>query len=246
MKQLNALLRIEFRGMLSAHLVFLGVNIGIVLIILFAISYSTLGTNGTYQNFCVTAGVYMFVMSVTSIRSTMRLGAQMGTSRRTMFLTFTLYALSSALLMAVVGEIFLTAANFITVRTGSVIVTDLYPTFFLNETNFIDFTLAQHLQTILFNASTAFLCTAFGAALSLLLWRLNKLGQVLAVALVCTLPMWLPLLLIRIAAYEIDLLTLYRLLEQPLFLDLSFLAISVVCLLLSGFWGRKVHIRPAK
>lgn len=245
MKRLNVLLRMQFRELLFAHLIFLAVNIGIILI-LELVNYLFFSTNSNYTGFCLTAGIYIFVLSVTTIRASMRLGAQMGTSRQTVCLAFALYALCGAVLMAVMGEVLLTAADFVCTSAGTMVISDLYPMLFLHETSLIDLTLAKHLQTILFNASVNLLCAALGAALSMLFWRLNKVGQVLAVVALCTLPMWVPYLLIRTVAYKIDLLPFYRLLSQPSFLILLFLAAAAVCLFLNGLWGRKVHIRPAK
>lgn len=243
MKRIQALLRMHFGEMIFTQLIFQAVSIGAVLIMMI-ISY--LAQEETPGSFCMTAGVFLFVVSTTTIRASMRLGAQMGTSRRTVCLAFAIYALIGAVLMAVMGEVILTAASFVGIRTGYMSVSDLYPVFFLNGTDFIALTPAQHLQTILFNASVAFLGTALGAAVSMLFWRLNKVGQVLAVVLLCTLPIWIPFLLIRTVAYKIDLLPLYGLLSQPSFLILLFLAAAAVCLLLNGLWGQKVPIRPAK
>lgn len=245
MKRLNVLLRMQFRDMLFGHLIFLAVNIGIVLVLVL-VNYMFFSTNSNYTGFCLTAGIYIFVLSVTTIRTSMRLGAQMGTSRQTVCLAFALYALCCAVLMAVMGEVFLTAADFVCTHVGTMVISDLYPMFFLHEMDFIDLTLAQHLQTIFFNASVNLLCAALGAALSMLFWRLNRVGQVLVAVLLCTLPIWIPFLLIRTVAYKINLLPFYRLLSQPSFLIFLFLAVAAVCLLLNGLLGRKVSIRPAK
>lgn len=246
MKRLNVLLRMQFRDMLFGQLIFLAVSIGVVLIMTIISYLAQEETPGSYQGFCMTAGVFLFVLGTTTIRASMRLGAQMGTSRQTVCLTFAIYALISAVLMAVMGEVILTAASFVGIRTGYMSVSDLYPVFFLNGTDFIALTPAQHLQTILFNTSVSFLGAALGAALSMLFWRLNRVGQVLVAVLLCTLPIWIPFLLIRTAAYKIDLLPFYRLLSQPSFLIFLFLAVAAVCLLLNGLLGRKVSIRPAK
>ena len=232
--------------MLFGQLIFLAVSISVVLIMMLISYLAQEETPGSYQGFCMTAGVFLFVLGTTTIRTNMRLGAQMGTSRQTVCLAFALYALCGAVLMAVMGEVLLTAADFVCTPAGTMVISDLYPMFFLHEANFIDLTLAQHLQTILFNASVNLLCAALGAALSMLFWRLNRVGQVLAVVALCTLPMWVPYLLIRTVAYKIDLLPFYLLLSQPSFLILLFLAAAAVCLFLNGLWGRKVHIRPAK
>ncbi len=94
MVKAQPMLRFQLREQLPAHLIFVAANIGIIVILMIVAQFMTGDdVTGSYTSIGLSAGIYMSIIASTALRSTFRLGAQLGTSRNRCFLDFVLFSI---------------------------------------------------------------------------------------------------------------------------------------------------------
>lgn len=244
MTRIKPMFRFQLSEHLLADLIFISVNFLIIALIFIApIGFM----RASYNGYCISCCVYTLMVVPSALRCNMRLGAQLGVSRRTTFVSFLLHIVASAAVLSVVGECILTAASTISSHFGEYSFSDLYPMLFLDGTRIHALSLEQHLLSVLFHFSVILLCATIGTALSMLLWRLNRLGQIVLTAAAASIPLWLPFLLIGIASAQIQvpplILTFF---STPSYLMGLFLISAAVLFCLSWIWGNTVNVRAEK
>lgn len=164
-------LRYQLREYLVAGGIFFGVN---VLVVFFFSGSFFFGENGyiSYNGYGFASAVFLFVFGIVMPRQALRLGVQMGVSRRTSFLGLLASSVLASLMLGLVGAVLVGGAQ--ALSRGHVFVSDLYALIYLEDP--FTMNLAQHGHSILFNAALMLCCFAVGLFLTFLFWRLNKLG----------------------------------------------------------------------
>ena len=171
-------LRYQMREYLLSGAVFLGVNIFLILLFSGSFYISVSWGKGVvqYNGYGFASAVFLFVFGIVLPRQALRLGVQMGVSRRTSFLGLLVSSVLASLLLGLAGAVLISGTQ--ALSGGNVAVSDLYVMIYLDQMAFTS--AAQHLVSVLFNATLMLCCFAAGLFLTFLFWRLNKLGCVLA------------------------------------------------------------------
>lgn len=123
----------------------------------------------TTMNFSMPVAIFMFVLSIVSIREDMRLGIQNGAGRRTVFLANAACMFVTSLILNI--AFFVVTAVWNQFDTGVYIV-DFFGALSNNRPFFGDLAIS----TVVLLALSVFL-SALGTFTSLMYWRLNKLGK---------------------------------------------------------------------
>lgn len=206
----------------------------------FSITFGETEVNGANS---LTGAIWALVIGIVTTRIDLRLGNQMGTSRRSAFLANLLGNLA-VFAIASVGLTVLTALLQI-MSDGSqrFVVTDLYQILYSTSGNYVmtpgEYGMMALLSFVLFAAMGSFgmLCTtAF--------WRVNKVGAwILGLSLGLGLSVGFPNLMYRLSPYLIRPL---RILTTNVWAMILFLLVWAVVFLL-GTWllARRAVIKPA-
>lgn len=169
----------RMRDCVYSMLIIIAVMIALTLLVQVGIvSFGTFSTdeNGfeatSTMNFTLPYVIFMFVLGIVTVREDMRIGIQNGASRNTSFLSNVAAMVVTSLLLSVSCIIFYTVWN--ALDTG-VIMIDFYAMMFLgnNSITTAGDMLMSAVMTFLFSLSFA----AIGSFLSLMYWRLGKIGK---------------------------------------------------------------------
>ena len=159
-------------------------NVGFVILCFLGILKAWTESNSEFffNWYDFSCAIYFLVFGLVLPRQAARLCVQMGVSRRTAYLSLFLAALPAALAMAAAGQVLLAGSNLAARQVAPAI-----------EGRFIDlFSLVYHqgvwspgvvttLLSILYAALLMLAMYALGLFITLLFWRLNKLGCIIAV-----------------------------------------------------------------
>lgn len=126
----------------------------------------------TTMNFSMPVAIFMFVLSIVSIREDMRLGIQNGAGRRTVFLANAVCMFVTSLILNI--AFFAVTAVWNQFDTGVYIV-DFFGAL-SNNKPFFESIGDLAISTVVLLALCVFL-TALGTFTSLMYWRLNKFGK---------------------------------------------------------------------
>lgn len=247
MVKAQPMLRFQLREQLPAHLLFVAANIGIIVILMIVAQFMTGDdVTGSYTSISIglSAGIYMSIIASTALRSTFRLGAQLGTSRNRCFLDFVLFSIITSFALAVTIEVVLSVFSAATISTKMFHFADLFSVLYLSELDAGALSLYQHLLSTVFNLCSILFCTAIGTILSMLFWRLNRLGRTILFILLIASPCWLSLLLAH--SLITNLPTLFFFFGKPGNVMGVLLLAAALLFFLSWLLGRTVHIRPGK
>ena len=245
MVKAQPMLRFQLREQLPAHLIFVAANIGIIVILMIVAQFMTGDdVTGSYTSIGLSAGIYMSIIASTALRSTFRLGAQLGTSRNRCFLDFVLFSIITSFALAVTIEVVLSVFSAATISTKMFHFADLFSVLYLRELDAGALSLYQPLLSTVFNLCSILFCTAIGTILSMLFWRLNRLGRTVLFILLIASPCWFSLLLAH--SLITNLPTLFFFFGKPGNVMGVLLLATALLFFLSWLLGRTVHIRPAK
>ena len=171
MVKAQPMLRFQLREQLPAHLIFVASNIGIIVILMIVAQFMTGDdVTGSYTSIGLSAGIYMSIIASTALRSTFRLGAQLGTSRNRCFLDFVLFSIITSFALAVTIEVVLSVFSAATISTKMFHFADLFSVLYLSELDAGALSLYQHLLSTEFNLCSILFCTAIVTILSILFW----------------------------------------------------------------------------
>ena len=175
---MKASIQYQLRDYRSSGLVLFGVNF--ILIVLAVVGLFSIGIDGeiTYSAYGLSAAVFMLVSGIVYARQTIRLCAQMGTGRKTAFLSLIPPAVIAAMVIAAAGEVLLIGAQAVTAGHPEFYFNDLYGIIFVGFDSIL--TPLQHGISALFSTCLMLACFGFGLFCSALFWRLNKIGCVIA------------------------------------------------------------------
>ena len=126
----------------------------------------------TTMNFSMPVAIFMFVLSIVSIREDMRLGIQNGAGRRTVFLANAVCMFVTSLILNI--AFFAMTAVWNQFDTG-VYIMDFFGAL-SNNKPFFESIGDLAISTVVLLALSVFL-SALGTFTSLMYWRLNKLGK---------------------------------------------------------------------
>lgn len=238
------MLRFLLRENLPGYLLFVAANIGIIVILLIIAQFMTGDVSVSYTSIGLSTGIYMLVIASVGLRSSLRLGAQMGVSRNRCFLDFLLFSILSALVLSAAIEVVLSVFSAVTAATGMFHFSDLFAMLYLGELDAGALSLSQHLLSTGFNLCAILFCTAIGAILSMLFWRLNRLGRTIIVILLIAAPFWFSLLLVNSLSTHLPAFFFFA--GQPRNVIAVLLLAAALLFFLSWLLSRTVHIRPGK
>lgn len=170
----------RMRDCIWSMLIIIAVMVALTLLVQFGImsfGFYVTNENGHVEttstmNFTLPYVIFMFVLGIVTIREDMRIGIQNGASRNTSFLANVAAMVATSLLLSVSCILFYTVWNLLNTR---VVMIDFYAMMFLGN-NLITTAgnmLMSAVMTFLFSLSFA----AIGSFLSLMYWRLNKMGK---------------------------------------------------------------------
>lgn len=170
----------RMRDCIWSMLIIIAVMIALSLLVQFGImsfGFYVTNENGHVEttstmNFTLPYVIFMFVLGIVTIREDMRIGIQNGASRNTSFLANVAAMVVTSLILSVSSILFYTVWNLLNTR---VVMIDFYAMMFLGN-NLITTAgnmLMSTVMTFLFSLSFA----AIGSFLSLMYWRLNKIGK---------------------------------------------------------------------
>lgn len=243
MGKAKPMLRFQLRDQLPADLIFIAANIGIV-VILMIITHVTGDASGSYTSIGLSTGIYMLVIASVGLRSSLRLGAQLGVSRNRCFGDFVLSLILSSFALAITIEIVLSVFSAATASSGMCHFTDLFAMLYLGELDAGALSLSQHLLSTIFNLCIILFCTAIGSIFSMLFWRLNRLGRTILVILLIAVPFCFPMFLVY--SLSTHLPALFFFVGKPTNVMAVLLLSAAVLFFLSWLLSRTVHIRPGK
>lgn len=240
---LKPLLRYQLRDYAISCLTFFLVNVAILSFLALALSK---GHPTYYSGYSMGCGIFLLVYGIVVPRQVLRLGVQMGVSRRTSFLSLLLTALLAALILTLLGHALITTARQLIPVQKELVVTDLYSVFYLN--NQPPTTLDQHGMTLLLNAVGMLACFAGGLFFTTLFWRLSKVGSIIAAISIPALLVggpWLLYLLQKPLAPVLRLLASFSqaLSTQPGTALATFLIATLLFTLVSWCLVRNTNIR---
>lgn len=238
--------RYSLRDYVSGIAVFLGVNLLLVLFsFVGAISFDS-GSEFYYSGYGMGCAIFLLVCGIITPRASLRLCVQMGVSRRTAFLSFLISTLAASLVLAAAGDGLLAAAQHFGTGYSTLHFSDLYQLIYARMDSTL--TLSQHMHSILFSTAVMLCCAAVGMFLSILFWRLNKIGCIIAGCSIPVLLIGLPSAVYRFRGPLSSLIDLLEslaeaFLRSPWNAILTFLVVSAVLTLISYLLIRRVNIR---
>ena len=172
-------IRYQLKDYRTAGLVLFLVNaalIGLALVGMFAISIEG---EFSYTAYGFSAAIFMLVGGILSLRQVTRLCAQLGTGRKTAFLSLLPSGILAALGIAAAGELLMGGVQMLVGDRGDIYIQDLYYLIFMGFEPGV-LTVGQHVMSALFSTCLMLTCFGFGLFASALFWRLNKIGCVIA------------------------------------------------------------------
>ena len=175
---MRASIQYQLRDYRTSGLILFGVNV--ILILLAILGMFSVGINGevSYTAYGFSAAIFMLVCGIVTARQVIRLCAQMGTGRKTAFLSLLPSAVLASLAIAAAGEVLMAAAQAVSIGYPNLYFNDLYGLIYAG----FDTTLSvgQHITSALFNTCLMLACYGFGLFCSFLYWKLSKIGCVIA------------------------------------------------------------------
>lgn len=187
--------------------------------------------------------VFMFVIGIVMPRAFLRLGIQLGVSRRTTFRSALISAALAALFLAVCDEILV--ALFQALVHPHFQICNLYAILYTGS--FAPLSFPEHGLSLLFASCLMVFVWVAGCFLTLLFWRLNTFGCVLAGLAIPAVFTAVPLLLYycKFLAPVVSLLTGWgrRCLASPWFAMGSCLVLAALLALVGWLLVRNVNIR---
>ena len=177
---MRASIQYQLRDYRSGGLILFGVNFILIVLAIVGLGLFSVGVNGevTYSAYGFSAAVFMLVSGIVTARQTIRLCAQMGTGRKTAFLSLLPSAVLAALAIAAAGEVLLIGAQAVTAGHPEFYFNDLYGIIYVGFDDTL--TAGQHVVSVLFSACLMLACYGFGLFCSFLYWKLSKIGCVIA------------------------------------------------------------------
>ncbi|MBQ2926897.1 MAG: hypothetical protein IJE03_08725, partial [Ruminiclostridium sp.] len=111
---MRASIQYQLRDYRTSGLILFGVNV--ILILLAILGMFSVGINGevSYTAYGFSAAIFMLVCGIVTARQVIRLCAQMGTGRKTAFLSLLPSAVLASLAIAAAGEVLLIGAQAVT------------------------------------------------------------------------------------------------------------------------------------
>lgn len=150
----------------------------------------------SFSGYGAAAAICMLVFGVVIPRQHLRIGAQFGVSRRTVFFAELAAALTASLALAAAGELLLGAAR--AVSGPRLFFADLYQLFYQNAALKERLTMGQHGMSVLFNTFLVFACFCFGTFFTCLFWRLSKVWTIITAVCIPLAMNGIPLLAYRL------------------------------------------------
>ena len=175
---LKPAIRYQLKDYRTAGLVLFLVNAALMSLAVVGLFSINLDGEFSYTAYGFSAAIFMLVSGILFVRQTVRLCAQMGTGRKTAFLSLFPAAILFALLLSVAGEVLMGGAQMIARNYADVYFNDLYGIIFVGFDSIL--TPLQHGISALFSTCLMLACYGFGLFCSALFWRLNKIGCVIA------------------------------------------------------------------
>ena len=239
-------LRYQLRELLVGDAVYLGINLVFILLNFSSIMIWN-GTNFYFNGFGLGCIFLFLIYGIVLPRPSFRLSVQLGISRRTTFWSLLLSTVLGIAVLAIIGELLTIMARAATDTAETFFVYfNLYDIIYLN--NAVSLTLGQHVLSILVNITVLFLCFTIGLLLTLLFWRLSKLGCVIVGLLLAFLFLGFPPILFSFQGLMGPVLRLLEAVKRTVLLSpwhgMALLFVAIVLLALVS-WGlvRRLNIR---
>lgn len=195
--RLNAAIRYQLADYRTGILVFVGINITLILLAVGGFFFGEINGEISYTAYAFAAAIFMLVCGIIGPRPALRLCAQLGTGRKSAFLSLLPAAVVAALVLALMGEVIVGGAQILSRNDPHLFFSDLYAMTYVGWDAIL--TLPQHLQSALFHVCLMLACYGFGLFCTALFWRLNKIGKVIAgIAMAACFIFGLPLLSIYV------------------------------------------------
>lgn len=238
----NPSLRCQLREYRTGCLMVLLVNF--LLFFTFRVLVQVLeGGEATLNGSAFTYIIFMFVIGIVMPRPFLRLGIQLGVSRRTSFRNSLVSAALAALFLAVCDDLMVLLFQALVYPNFQ--VSHLYALLYTGSTAPLPF--PQQILSLLFSACLMFFCWTAGCFFTFLFWRLNTFGCVLAGLAIPVVLTAVPLLLYccEPLAPVASLLNAWgsQCLAFPWVAMVSFLVLAALLTLLSWLLVRNVNIR---
>lgn len=175
--RMYASIQYQLRDYRTAGLILFGVNL--ILILWAIVGMFSIDINGqvSYTAYGFSAAVFMLVSGIVTARQVIRLCAQMGTGRKTAFLSLIPPAIIASLVIAAAGELLIVGAQVVTSGHPELYFSDLYGIMYVGFDDAL--TAGQHVISVLFSTCLMLACYGFGLFCSFLYWRLSKIGCVI-------------------------------------------------------------------
>lgn len=170
-------IRYQMRDYFTSGLVLFAVNAILVSLVPIGLFSINVNDSASYSAYGFAAAIFMLVSGIVTARQIIRLCAQMGTSRKTAFLSLFPAAVIAALAIAAAGELLLIAAQMVFRGYVNIYFNDLYALIYVGFEKFL--TPIQHGMSVLFSTCLMLACYGFGLFCTTLYWRLNKLGCII-------------------------------------------------------------------
>lgn len=167
-----------FTDMLKGMAVFFGIMV--IIYAAFITGWLTITAKGfdgdmNLSAYGISCAITLFVVGISTIRENMRLMLQNGIGRKTMFFMQLAAAAAVSCIMAAAGELLTTAAQAIAGSSEKLIISDIFSVV-TNNTGSMSF--VQHLESILALFILFVSSYLWGAFLSLMFLRLNKMWTI--------------------------------------------------------------------
>lgn len=200
----------QLRDHRSGALVFLAVHVGLILLCFVSLlpAYNT-NFNMSYTGYDVVCAIYMLVCGIVAPRPYMRLGVQMGTSRRTSFLGMLISTAVISLAVSVVLHLLFIVSQLIAAPLGNLTFSSIFSLVYLEAA--IPSTLTGHLSSVLFAAALMVMSFFLGLFFTFLFWRLGKVGKTVAAFSIAAVLLGLPGVLYQ---FHVVLAPVTRLIEK--------------------------------
>jgi hypothetical protein len=200
----------------------------------------------SFAGFGAISMICMFVVGVVLPRQYLRLGIQCGISRRTTFVSGLASALVCNVMLAVGGALLFAAANALSVGTD-VVFPDLYQLFYLHDSisDLVQaLTFAQQMRSIALNTALSFCAYTGGMFFTLLFWRLNKIGSIIAAISIPVLLNLIPLMIYRSRAASAVASNVMNWVSFSVWnLILLFTVVSVAAIVVNWLLARHANIK---
>jgi len=243
----------KFRETIKIIVIFLGIMAAILTGVIYLVSLNLGNDNavsGSLSAFMTVTANMLFVVGIATIREDIRLMMQNGIGRRTVFTVELLLILSASLILAVAGDVFIAIGHTVTADWQGFFITDLYQLLYANEGNY-KMSFVQHFESIAFAFSIYVCATLAGILISLIFYRLNKIGTiVLAIGAPLFFFVVLPITLNRTGVgYYLKplLVAIFEFIHSsPWAFMLCSLLTSIIIGIFSWLLMRRAPVKPAK